>query len=110
MSEKSQKTSGITTIASAVIETIMIQTAVETNGVSRISVHSSHPGVKLRIEDKTVNADVFVVLKAKENTNSVGAELQKNIARAIVETVGMEAGNINIHVDNFDYAETEKEN
>lgn len=110
MNDQTQKTSGITTIASAVIETIIIQTATETNGVSRVSVHSSHPGVKLRIEGKTVNADVFVVLKAKENTNSVGAELQKNIARAIVETVGMEAGKINIHVDNFDCDESEKIN
>lgn len=103
MAEETQHaTSGITTIASEVIETIILQTAAETKGVNRISVHSSHPGVKLKIDGKNVNADVFVVLNAKENTNQVGAELQKNISRAIVETVGMESGKINIHVDNFE--------
>lgn len=103
MAEETQHmTSGITTIASDVIETIILQTAVETKGVNRISVHSSHPGVKLKIDGRTVNADVFVVLNAKENTNQVGAELQKNISRAIIETIGMESGKINIHVDNFE--------
>ena len=68
MAEEKDRASGITTIAAEVIETIMIQTAVETKGVSRISPHSSHPGVKLKIDGKTVNADVFVILKAKENT------------------------------------------
>ena len=66
MAEEKDRASGITTIAAEVIETIMIQTAVETKGVSRISPHSSHPGVKLKIDGKTVNADVFVILKAKE--------------------------------------------
>ena len=102
MAEEKDRASGITTIAAEVIETIMIQTAVETKGVSRISPHSSHPGVKLKIDGKTVNADVFVILKAKENTNSVGVEIQKNISRSIVETVGMDAGAINVHIDNFD--------
>ena len=59
MAEEKDRASGITTIAAEVIETIMIQTAVETKGVSRISPHSSHPGVKLKIDGKTVNADVF---------------------------------------------------
>lgn len=108
MPEETQNTtSGITTIASEVIETIIIQTASETKGVNRISAHSSHPGVKLKIDGKNVNADVFVVLNAKENTNKVGAELQKNISRAIIETVGMESGKINIHVDNFELLTSE---
>ena len=67
MAEEKDRASGITTIAAEVIETIIIQTAVETKGVSRISLYSSHPGVKLKIDGKTVNADVFVILKAKEN-------------------------------------------
>lgn len=108
MDEK-QRASGITTIASDVIETIITQTAVETKGVSRMSPHRTHSGVKLKIDEKTVNTDVYVILKAKENTNKVGLDLQKNIARAISETVGMETGRINIHVDNFDFVSPEGE-
>ncbi len=101
------RVAGSTTIAPEVIETIIKMTACETKGVNRIFVNSSNSGIKLKIEDRVVNADVYVILDHRQNTLKVGKKLQNDISRAISETVGMEAGSINIHVEDFDFPAVE---
>ncbi|MHC1770796.1 MAG: Asp23/Gls24 family envelope stress response protein [Flexilinea sp.] len=106
MSEK-PRVAGSTTIAPEVIETIIKMTASETKGVNRIYVSSSNSGVKLKIDENIVNAEVYVILDHRQNTLKVGKKLQSDISRAISESVGMEAGCINIHVEDFDFPSAE---
>ncbi len=57
----------------------------------------------ISVENNTVYADIYVVLENDVNIREVCRNIQKQIARAISEMVGMEVGRINIHVDDIDY-------
>lgn len=102
MNEK-ERVSGNTTVAPEVIEAIVRMTTNDTDGVNHIYTTSSSTGVKIKIVDNMVNADVYVVLDQRENTVEVGRELQNKIARAISEMVGMKVGTVDIHVEDFEY-------
>ncbi len=98
---------GNTTVAPEVLETIIQMTANDTPGVSRIFTNNNtNSGVKLKLTDSVVSADIYVVLESDCNTLEVCKKLQKKIARAIKEMIGMEAGSLNIHVEDFDYPES----
>lgn len=97
------RVAGSTTIAPEVIETIIRMTALETQGVSRILISNTRPPVRISIEGQTVHADVYVVLDSNQNILSLGKKLQENISRAILETIGMNPGLINIHIDDIDF-------
>ena len=106
---------GKTTIDPGVLVTIAQLTALQVDGVSRMSslpgsvnrfLRRSHgQGVKIEIEDDKVHADVYVVLTPEANLRDVGRNIQDEIARAISEMVGMDVGAINIHIEDIDYAE-----
>lgn len=107
MNEK-ERVSGYTTVAPEVLETMIQMTANDTQGVSRIfNNNSANSGVKLKISEGTVNADVYVILKPDFNTIDVCNRLQKRIARAVREMAGMSVGCLNIHVEDFDYTEND---
>ena len=60
-----ERVPGNTTVAPEVLETIIEMTVNETQGVSRIfSNNTANSGVKLKIADGIVNADIYIVLKA----------------------------------------------
>ena len=105
MSEN-ERVPGNTTVAPEVLETIIEMTVNETQGVSRIfSNNTANSGVKLKIADGIVSADIYIVLKADCNTIEVCKDLQKKTNRAIKDIVGMGVGSLNIHVEDFDYPE-----
>lgn len=106
--------SGRTTISPDVLLNIAALTALEVEGVSRMSTTpgvvnrilqrgSDNEGVKIEIEDNTVHADIHVILKAEVNIREVSRNIQKEVARAISEMVGMEPGQINVHIEDIDY-------
>ena len=100
----SERVPGNTTVAPEVLETIVEMTVNETPGVARLYNSSgSNSGVKLKIVDGNVNAEIYIVLEADSNTIEVCKLLQKNIARSIQNMVGMGVGSLNIHVEDFDY-------
>ena len=102
-----ERVPGNTTVDPEVIETIVQMTADDTLGVARLySSNNALNGVKMKIVDGTVNADVYIVLEADCNTLDVCKRLQKKIERAIKEMVGMNVGYVNIHIEDFDYPET----
>ena len=106
MNEK-ERVPGNTTVAPEVIETIVKMTADDTVGVSRLySSNNAQNGVKMKIVDGAVNADVYIVLEADCSTLEVCKRLQKKIERAIKEMVGMNVGYVNIHIEDFNYPET----
>ena len=78
-------------------------------GVSWISKRSQADGVRIEIEDNRVYADIYVILKNNVNVREVSRKIQREIARAISEMVGMEVGRVNLHIEDIEYPETKAE-
>jgi uncharacterized alkaline shock family protein YloU len=108
--------SGQTTIAPDVLLNIAALTTLGVEGVSRMNptpggvnriLHRGfeNEGVKIEVEENHVHMDIHVILKAEYNIREVSRNIQKKVARAISEMVGMEPGRINIHIEDIDYEE-----
>jgi uncharacterized alkaline shock family protein YloU len=72
-------------------------------GVNRLFRRGKCDGVRIEIEQNTVFADLYFVVKQDVNIREVSRNVQKQAARAIQEMVGMEIGHVNIHIENIDY-------
>jgi uncharacterized alkaline shock family protein YloU len=105
---------GKTTIAPDVLLTIAQLTALNVNGVSRLShVQTAvnqllkrtqrREGVMIEIIDDVVNVDIYVILKNDVNVREVSHNIQHDVSRAISEMVGMCVGKVNIHIDDIDF-------
>jgi uncharacterized alkaline shock family protein YloU len=104
---------GKTTIAPDVLLTIARLSTLEIQGVSRmapvpggvswIPKRSQAGGVRIEIEDDRVYADIYVILENDLNVREVSRNIQREVARAITEMVGMEVGRVNIHIENIQY-------
>jgi uncharacterized alkaline shock family protein YloU len=109
---------GKTTIAPEVLTTIARMTALGIPGVSRLSVtpgdvnqffkrgFNVSEGVRVAVEDNTVDTDVYVILQCDVNVREVCRNIQSQVARAISEMVGMEVGKVNVHVEDIDFTVT----
>lgn len=105
---------GKTTIAPNVLLTIARLSTLEINGVSRmasvpggvswIPKRSQADGVRIEIEDERVYADIYVILNEDVNVREVSRNIQREVARAISEMVGMEVGRVNLHIEDIDYS------
>ena len=47
----------------------------------------------------------FLILKENVNIREVSRNVQQNVARSIQEMVGMEIGEVNIHIEEIDFEE-----
>ncbi len=109
------ETPGKTTVSPDVLITIAKLSALGVPGVSRMAAVSggvnrllrrgSHDGVQIEVEDNTVFADLFLVLKQDVNIREVSRNVQHQVARAVQEMVGMEVGHVDIHIEDIDYEE-----
>jgi len=75
-------------------------------GVNRLFRRGSGDGVRIETEENTVFADLYFAVKQDINIREVSRNVQKQVARAIQEMVGMEIGHVNIHIEDIDYEET----
>ena len=108
-----QHFSGKTTIAPEVLQTIALLTTLNVPGVSRMSPAPAHvsrlfkrsnsEGVLIDVQDDAVFADVYIILNNGVNIRDVSRAIQREVARAISEMVGMQVGRVNIHVEDIDY-------
>ena len=106
---------GKTTIAIDVLITIANLTTLRVPGVSRFSQTPAprvkdlfkrgqiFEGIAIDIQDDTVYVDLYVIMEHDVNIRHVCRNIQRDVARAISEMVGMLVGRINIHVDDIDY-------
>jgi len=104
---------GKTTIAPDVLTTIARLTTLGVDGVSQLAIipgevnrffrKGGSQGVRINVENNTVNADLYVILKRDVNVREVCRIIQTQVARAISEMVGMEVGKVNVHVEDIDY-------
>ena len=60
-------------------------------------------GVEIDLIDDVVYADLYVVLEHAVNVREVSRNIQREVARAISEMVGMPVGRVNIHIEDIDY-------
>ena len=114
MTEHSQ---GKTTVSPEVLTTIASLAALEVPGVSRLAAiaggvnrlfhRGASDGVRIEAKDNTVYADLFLILKENVNIREVSRNIQQNVARAIQEMVGMEVGEVNIHIEDIDFEDNE---
>ena len=111
---------GKTTIAPEVLLTIARLATLDIQGVSRmapvpggvswIPKRSQADGIHIEIEDDRVYADIYVILENNVNVREVSRNIQREVARAISDMVGMEVGRVNLHIEDIDYPpETEAE-
>jgi uncharacterized alkaline shock family protein YloU len=109
----SERPPGKTTVAPDVLTSIARLSALSVPGVSsmaqvpggvnRLFRRGANDGVRIEVEDNIVFADLYVVLKQDINIREVSRNIQQQVARAILEMVGMDVGNIDIHIENIDY-------
>ncbi len=104
---------GKTTIAPGVLIDIVRLTTEETAGVHSLSpvpggvnrlFHRGYAdGIRLEIQDDRVYADIYVILESSVNIRNVSRNIQKRVARAISDMVGMPVGRVNIHIEDIAY-------
>jgi uncharacterized alkaline shock family protein YloU len=110
-------TPGKTTISVDVILTIARLTTLEVPGVSRMSSVPSRrfktmllhrqeeDGLHIEVVDDLVYTDLYVILESDVNIREVGRNIQIAVARAITEMIGMQVGDVNVHVEDIYYPE-----
>ena len=112
MSEETT-TPGTTTVAPEVLVAIARLEALKVpgvhslapvpGGVNRLLRRGVDEGVRIVIEDGVVDADLYIVLDGNVNLRRVSREVQKAVARAISEMVGMTVGHVNVHIEDVHY-------
>ena len=110
-------TQGKTTVAPDVLVTITRLSALSVPGVSRMAnvtgcvnrlfKRCGHDGVRLEVKDNTLYANLYLILKSDVNIREVSRNVQHQVARALQEMVGMDIGEIEIHIEDIDYDEQE---
>lgn len=60
-------------------------------------------GLHVEVENDTVYTDIYVVLDSDVNIREVGRNIQTSVARAITDMIGMQVGEVNVHVEDIDY-------
>ncbi|RPI87437.1 MAG: Asp23/Gls24 family envelope stress response protein [Chloroflexi bacterium] len=109
-----QNLPGKTTIAPDVLHTIARLSALNIDGVSHMSSvpsgkgkglfkRGTSEGVVIDIQDGVVFADLYLILKNGYNIREVSRQIQREVARAISEMVGMQVGRVNIHVEDIEF-------
>ena len=78
-----------------------------TGGVNRLFKRGVHDGVRIEVEENVVVANLYLVLKKDFNIREVSRNVQSQVTRALQEMVGMEVGEVEIHIENIDYEDGE---
>ena len=104
-----------TTIAPEVLLTLIRLAALEVHGVSRMGTvpggvnrlfkRGYGEGIRINIQENTVYADLYIILKSDVNMRGASRAVQNEVERVITEMVGMHVGRINIHIEDIDYPE-----
>ena len=111
------KTRTKTTIAPDVLITIARLSALSvpgvshmaqvTGGVNRLFKRGVHDGVRIEVEDNVIVANLYLVLHKDVNIREVSRNVQSQVARALHEMVGMDVGEVEIHIEDIDYEDIE---
>ncbi len=72
------------------------------SGVDRLFTTGGAEGVQISITDDSVSTSVYVILKSKFEVLPVCHAIQSKVSRSISEMVGMEVGNVDVHVEDIE--------
>ena len=75
-------------------------------GVNRLFRKGANEGVRIEVEEDTVFANIYLVLKQDVNIRDVSRNVQQQVTRAMQEMVGMDVGRVDIHIEDIDYEES----
>lgn len=113
--EKMKKSIGKTTISPEVLVSIALLATMSVEGVSRMTSvpremntlfkKGLEEGVGIVVEDNTVFADIYVILKKDIKVKEVCRQIQNQVSRSILEMVGMDVGRVNVHVEDIDFSD-----
>ena len=113
----SETNPGKTTVAPDVLVTIARMSALSvpgvsrmaqvTGGVNRLFRRGTNDGVRIEVEDNVIVVSHYLILKKEMNIREVSRNVQQQVARALQEMVGMEVGEVEIHIEDIEYEETE---
>ncbi|MBN1967662.1 MAG: Asp23/Gls24 family envelope stress response protein [Anaerolineae bacterium] len=98
------------TVAPEVLLTVARYATLRVEGVARMSSipggvdrlwrrTPSAEGVQILVDGQAATIDLFVVVKARYNMREVSHAVQREVARAIRQTIGMEIRAVNVHID-----------
>ena len=109
-------TPGKTTVSPDVLTTIAKLSTLAVPGVSRMAAvpggvnrlfrRGGNDGVRIETEENTVFVELYFDVKQDVNIREVSRNVQKQVARAIQEMVGMDVGHVNIHIEDINYEDT----
>ena len=106
------RSGGKTTLTPDVFLTIARMSPLEVEGVHSMasvkgglkgSLSRRIEGVRMNIDDNTVFVDLFLILDSEVNIREVSRTVQLVVSRAISEMTGMDAGHVNIHIEDIHY-------
>lgn len=101
---------GSINISEEVIAAIAGGAAVEVDGVASLAASlgkdiaeifgkkSISKGVKIVVNEETVTADVFILVKLGYAVKEVGEKVQQRVGSAIRDMTGFEIGAVNVHI------------
>ena len=108
---------GKTTVSTDVLATIARMAALSVPGVSgfaggsggvnRLFRRAASDGIRVETDENTVFVELHLIVKQDVNIREVSRNVQSQVTRAIQEMVGMDAGAVDIHIEDIDYEETE---
>jgi uncharacterized alkaline shock family protein YloU len=108
---------GKTTVSPDVLVTIARLSALSVPGVSRMAQvpggvnrlfkRGIGDGVRIEVQENVVTANLYLILKPQVNIREVSRNVQSQVARALHEMVGMDVGEVEIHIEDIDYEDVE---
>jgi uncharacterized alkaline shock family protein YloU len=97
---------GRITVAQRVLDTIAQLTTLNVPGVARLATRGGlrrgADGVRVDVVDDKVFVDVYVIVTHGANMRQIGKQIQVEIARAMNQIVGMDAAEVNVHIQDVE--------
>jgi len=78
-----------------------------TGGVNRLFKRGISEGVRIEVEENTIVAGLYLIMKKDVNIREVSRNVQGQVARTLQEMVGMDVAEVEIHIEDIDYEEVE---
>ncbi len=100
---------GVVRIARQVLSAIVVNSALQIPGVTRVAQSNDQwsrflnrevpkQGIALTIKENTVSADLYLVVATGVNIVEVGTAVQQEVASSLEEMVGMQVREINVYI------------
>ncbi len=99
---------GRVTVAQRVLDAIAQLTTLNVPGVARLATRGrrvarrASDGVRVDVVDDKVFVDVYVIVTHDANMRQIGKQIQAEIARAMNQSVGMDAAEVNVHIQDVE--------